>query len=269
MFKRIRIPLLLITLFGLLSAACFKSPWAMETTPPKFAKESSITELTAETFASGVVHVKINFDHGVEESSTLKCDYPDDNGMTLTYTEDLPKVEKPEGNTAFDFRLTLPGTFQVVCSLDSSKQTAFFTVKYVKPTLTQAPITGVPTSRAFYINGAGTWTINFSDPPGTCTLLTTQVTLQVNEDETADLQVYYPSLLTYGPPCTISKEGVGMDLGLGTLDRVNQTVTYTSCANGIYKAEGQISYKDGKLAGEVTCYYPEGNLSTSVTLKMP
>jgi hypothetical protein len=270
MFKRNHIPLILVIFIGLFALACVWSPWVVETEFPKFPKKSSISELSAESFPSGNVHVKISYMRSLEENAALKCDYPDGYGKTLTFSEELPKEEdEPEGKTSFDFFLTVPGNYQVVCTLGDSRQTAGFKIESIAITPSEVPITGIPTSRAFYINGAGTWTINFSDPPGTCTLLTTQVTLQVNEDETADLQVYYPSLTTYGPPCTISTEGVGMDLGLGALDRVNQTVTYTSCANGIYKAEGQISYKDRKLSGEVTCYYPEGNLTSSVTLKMP
>ena len=212
----------------------------------------------------------------------MTCSYPDGKGGSARYTQELSDLEDQSNDDSFDFVVTTPGAYQVTCSLGGIEKSSAFTIPEPPPApppppapapaedaAPQAPGSGVPTSRALMINGTGTWTKYYTDPAGVCSVPANQVTLQVGEEDTAELEIYYPVITTSGPPCTISSEGVGFHLGKGTVNRKDRIVTYTSCADGVYRAQGQVSYDGGILRGEVTCFDTGAGLTSMVKITMP
>ncbi len=170
-------------------------------------------------------------------------------------------------STSFEFRVTEPGSYNVNCR-DSfgNSVTAVFTVEAAATSQSQQP-TGVATSRARLVTGTGTWTVNYTDPTGTCTEPASRVELQLADDGTGTLKVYYPTITGAGSPCTYSSDTSVYNLGTGAVDWTLQKVSFTTC--GPYTAKGEVSFKAGTLVGDITCFDTGAGLTSSRVLNMP
>jgi len=256
------------------SLSCFSSPRTIPDRPTVAPIQSFLSEVTAEVFTGGNVHVQIQYVRGKETQAILTCDYPDGKGGTSQYQYMDLDVKKPGTVTSFDLTLKTNGTYTVTCRMGSNEKSASFTINEPTVSVQSDLDSGAIPGEAFTITGTGMWTENFHNPDGTCSVRSEQVELRVHEDSTAELVVFHPVWTTFGPPCTTSRDMSGYNFGSGKVDRVKETVTYTSCIDvpgqgGLYSAEGQLSYSGGVLQGEITCFDTGAGLSTSTKIVMP
>jgi hypothetical protein len=89
-----------------------------------------------------------------------------------------------------------------------------------------------------------------------------QATLTVHEDGTAELATTGAVFVDHYN-CT---PGEGQETWVvnGTADLATETVTFASCNFGGFDAAGSMTYSNGVLYGEVTCFTKNGEKSFSL-----
>jgi hypothetical protein len=92
---------------------------------------------------------------------------------------------------------------------------------------------------------------------GTC-YTQQSITLDIKSDGTAMLSTTGPNFVDH-INCTITPDfNESWDID-GSADPDTKVVTFTSCNQGGFRGEGQISYGGDKLSGKVTCFWLKGD----------
>jgi predicted porin len=90
------------------------------------------------------------------------------------------------------------------------------------------------------------------------------MTLTLRGDDLAELVTTGPSVTDHYNCTTSTNETWYAN---GTTNTLDQTVTFTSCNFGGFSAEGTISFEDGTLSGYVTCFFKDGSIAVTITVK--
>ena len=186
------------------------------------------------------------------EEDTLSCYIPPSKSV---YNQSVPPSNTSSILT-FVFTMTEPGNYQLYCTamkLGISGKAAF-TVTGADAPESGNPTPGGETVQPVQVNGAGQKTDysgNYS-----CSAAATLL-LKVNADGSAVLEATGPGFIDH-INCTQSASLEGWFIA-GSVNPGTETVSFTSCNNGGFTAQGTISYVDGILSGEVTCLNKSGS----------
>jgi len=85
-----------------------------------------------------------------------------------------------------------------------------------------------------------------------------KVILIVDENEVATLSTTGPVYVDY-INCTLDPSGFEATYTIvGLADTDSKLITFTSCNDGGFNAEGSLTYRDDKPIGSVTCWHAKG-----------
>lgn len=204
---------------------------------------------------SGTFTIKINYTHRLGDPvQPVVCTAAGDE-HTLQ-----PSDDPGDQVMVLPIWMVEPGNYTATCSSKADDAySAVFEVIVPNETPQEKPSTG---AQPVKIETTG---VKFIYPDiSTCTS-DQLVTLTVNADGTATLTAAGPGIKNME---TCEKDVVNevyyMD---GTADPATETVTFSTCNNGGFKAVGQVSYAGRKVTGEVTCAFTDGQVR--IRLKVP
>ena len=201
------------------------------------------------------------------QSDTLHCYIPNGpgGGQKTVYKGMVPAADQSRILT-FEFTLTEPGSYELYCTAVDRGITAktSFTVTAAPA---NAPAAANPPANALplKINGSGQ-RMDFSGDYS-CTS-TDQVILDIKADGSAELETIGPSWLDH-VNCKkyddARQEAYFID---GTANLTDETVTFASCNNGGFDAQGSLKYSGVVLSGEVTCLWKQGDTAGKPLMKL-
>jgi hypothetical protein len=100
-----------------------------------------------------------------------------------------------------------------------------------------------------------------------CQVLDT-VMLYIDEDAVATLSTTGPVFVDY-INCTLDPSGFQSTYTLsGIADPDSWLITFTSCNDGAFIAEGTMTYRDDKLIGNVSCTHGTGNNAGELAISL-
>jgi hypothetical protein len=206
------------------------------------------------------------------DEDSLSCYIPNatGSGQMTVYQQTVPPSDKSRILT-FDFTVTEPGSYKLYCTPGKRMVSGKTTFNVVAPPAEEVPPAQPPSgAQPVKITGAGTRASLSSDEQYSCSAAV-DVILVVRADGSAVLSSTGPHFYDH-INCTqgAAEDRVSYTID-GTADPTNETVTFTTCNDGGFKAQGKVSYAGGALSGTVACLYNRGDQAgkTDMRLTMP
>ncbi len=154
---------------------------------------------------------------------------------------------------------TYPGLEDDTGGLPTSAPTPAPSEAVVSPGQEQTP---PPTTADQIIQGSGS-KASFGPSPDISCQVTQPAALTLHGDGTAELVTTGPSFIDHYNCTTGTDETWYIN---GSVNAADQTVTFSSCNDGGFTANGVVSFEGGTLSGNVTCIYKDGSIAISLAL---
>ena len=185
--------------------------------------------------------VSYDYDHS-EGLFGITCTYPDGSGLQPIVA---PVPLQSYGSTPLTLTLQKAGDYAVSCEDGSHSAATRFTV-------TQAQA-GAALVTPITFNTSGTRETYARDGKTSCASLDL-VTLEIAADGTARLSTLGKAYIDTAHCLEDIYSSESWNV-LGTMDPATHSITFQTCNTGGFTTAGSISYKDGQVSGEVTCFW--------------
>lgn len=108
---------------------------------------SRVESVSTSAYPQGVIHISISYVRTKEDTVTLSCTYPGEDGSyrPYSYVDSLPAKQDFEiRNDSLDFVVKAPGEYQVTCKIGEGEKSTSFTIEALPdsatPTITPLPV---------------------------------------------------------------------------------------------------------------------------------
>jgi len=204
------------------------------------------------------------------DEGTLSCYIPNpaDNTSKPVYEQKVPSLNTTRILT-FEFTMTNPGSYTLYCTaveIGISGKDSFTVIE--PPSAPVVPVQTPSGAQPVTIRSTGQRTSLSTDGQYSCSVAV-DVVLVVQADGTAEMSATGPGFSDH-INCT-QMEGLLQHTLTGTANPAGETVSFTSCNNGGFDAQGTVSYAGGKLSGEAACLWNRGDAAgkTDMRLTLP